>query len=268
MLYEGFKGGSEGVAFGGDGLLYVTAKGVVWQISSDGQASEFAKVPDAVGLAPWAADDLVVASFGAIKQPDGAIYTVTPAGEASFLVDGIDSPNFVTIAADGSALISDDFGTRVFRVTQSGQLSVVIEDVPSPNGMAFSPDGTSFYVASTFTVDGQLTRFDVDGEGMPIEASAREILHLGLGSTPDGIAVDVDNRVYVAANLKSEIWRVDGGSEEVVEGELVTADVVHPASLAFGRGPAYDPCSIYVSELDGARNVRVVVGTRGAELYH
>ncbi len=267
VLYEGFKGGSEGVAFGSDGLLYVTADSIVWRISPEGEASEFSEVPVALGLAPWASGELVVASFGVFDQPDGAIYRVTPAGEASFLVDGIDSPNFVTIASDGSALISDDFDTRVFRVTESGELSVVIDDVPSPNGMAFSPDGASFYVASTFTADGQLTRFDVDGEGMPIEASAREILQLGFGSTPDGIAVDIENRVYVAANLKSEIWRVDGASEEVVPGELVTSDVLHPASLAFGRGPAYDPCSIYVSELDGARIVRVGVGTRGAELY-
>ncbi len=268
VLYEGFPEGTEGITFGADGLLYTTTFGVVWRIDPAGTASEFAAVPTALGLAPWGdAGELVVASFGVYNQPDGAVYTVSAEGEATLLTVGIDSPNFVTIAADGSALISDDFDTRVFRVTAGGELTVVIEDVPSPNGMAYSPDGSSFYVASTFTDDGQLTRYDVDGEGMPIESSAREIMHLGIGSTPDGIAVDADNRVYVAANLRSEIWRVDGGAEEVIEGELVTSDVMNPASLAFGVGPAYDPCSIYVTELDGARIVRVAIGTRGAELY-
>ena len=268
ILYEGFPEGTEGITFGADGILYTTTFGMVWRIDPDGEASEFAAVPDALGLAPWGeAGELVVASFGVYNKPDGAVYTVTSEGEATLLATGIDSPNFVTIAADGSALISDDFDTRVFRVTPEGELTIAIEDVPSPNGMAYSPDGSSFYVASTFTDDGQLTRYDVDASGMPIESTAREIMHLGIGSTPDGIAVDIDNRVYVAANLRSEIWRVDGDAEVVTEGELVTSDVMNPASLAFGRGPAYDPCSIYVTELDGARIVRVSIGTRGADLY-
>lgn len=265
-FYEGFAAGSEGIAFGVDGLLYATTDGIVWRITPDGVAAHFADVPDALGLAPWGSGDLVVASFGVYNQPDGAIYTVSPEGTATFLADGIDSPNFVAIAGDGSALISDDFDTRVFRVDSAGDLSVVIESVPSPNGMAYGADGASFYVASTFTDLGQLTRYDVDAGGLPIEASAREILHLGMGSTPDGIAVDEENRVYVAANLRSEIWRVDGDAEAVTEGELVTDAVQHPASLAFGRGPAYDPCSIYVTELDGARIVRVALGVRGAPL--
>lgn len=266
-FYQGFTGGSEGIAFGADGLLYATTDGIVWRLTPDGVAEQFAAVPDALGLAPWAGGDLVVASFGVYNQPDGAIYTVDAAGTPTFLVDGIDSPNFVTIAADGSALVSDDFDTRVFRVTPGGELSVALENVPSPNGMAYSPDGASLFVASTFTDDGQLTRYDVDADGLPIEASAREILHLGIGSTPDGIAVDEDNRVYVAANLLHEIWRVDGDAETLTEGELVTDAVKNPASLAFGRGPDYDPCSIYVTELDGDRIVRVAVGSRGAPLY-
>jgi gluconolactonase len=266
-FYQGFKDGSEGITFGADGLLYATTDGVVWRLTPDGVAEQFAAVPDALGLAPWAGGDLVVASFGVYNQPDGAIYTVDAAGTPTFLVDGIDSPNFVAIAADGSALVSDDFDTRVFRVTPGGELSVALENVPSPNGMAYSPDGASLFIASTFTDDGQLTRYDVDADGMPIEASAREILHLGIGSTPDGIAVDEDNRVYVAANLLNEIWRVDGGAETLTEGELVTDAVKNPASLAFGRGPDYDPCSIYVTELDGDRIVRVAIGSRGAPLY-
>ncbi|MEZ4449649.1 MAG: SMP-30/gluconolactonase/LRE family protein [Nannocystaceae bacterium] len=264
---SGFTGGTEGIAFGADGLLYATTDGVVWRLSPDGVAEQFALVPDALGLAPWGNGDLVVASFGVYNQPDGAIYTVDPAGAATVLVDGIDSPNFVAIAADGSALVSDDFDTRVFRVTAEGALSVAIEDVPSPNGMAYSVDGSSFYVASTFTQEGQLTRYDVDADGLPIPASAREILQLGLGATPDGIVVDEENRVYVAANLKNQIWRVDGDAESLSEPELVTEAVQYPASMAFGRGPDYDPCSLYVTQLDDDRILRVVVGARGAPLY-
>ncbi|MCA9652789.1 MAG: SMP-30/gluconolactonase/LRE family protein [Myxococcales bacterium] len=271
VFYDGFTGGSEGIAFGADGDLYVTTSdmgdGIVWRLDEAAALSEHAAVPSALGLAGRGDGSLVVASIGVNGMPDGAVYVVDAAGVASELATGIDSPNFVTIAPDGSALVSDDFDTRVFRVAPDGMVSVAIADVPSPNGMAYSPDGAWLYVASTFSADGQLTRYEVDGDGMPIEASAVEILHLGPGSTPDGIAVDEDGRVYVAANLFGEIWRVDGAAPEVVEGELVAEGLGSPASLAFGRGPGFDPCSIYVTQLFGDRVLRVGVGMMGAMLY-
>lgn len=271
VFYEGFADGSEGIAFGADGDLYVTTTvdgdGTLWRLDETGAISEFAQVPSALGLAARADGGFVVASIGVNGDPDGAVYTVDAAGMASQLAVGIDSPNFVAIAPDGSALVSDDFDTRVFRVGTDGSVDVVIADVPSPNGLAYSPDGAWLYVASTFTPDGQLTRYEVDGEGMPIEDSAVEILHLGAGSTPDGIAVDEDGYVYVAANLFGEIWRVDGAATEVVEGELVASDLGSPASLAFGRGEGFDPCSLYMTQLFGDQVLRVGVGVAGAPLY-
>ncbi|MCA9704990.1 MAG: SMP-30/gluconolactonase/LRE family protein [Myxococcales bacterium] len=270
VFYEGFDDGSEGIAFGADGDLYVTTTemgvGVVWRLDEAAARSEHASVPYALGLAPRADGGFVVASIGVNAAPDGAVYTVDPAGVVAELATGIDSPNFVTIAPDGSALVSDDFDTRVFRVDADGTVSVAIADVPSPNGMAYSPDGAWLYVASTFTVDGQLTRYDVDAAGMPTEASAVEILHLGAGSTPDGIAVDQDGMVYVAANLPGEIWRVDGAATELVEGERVAEGLGSPASLAFGRGEGFDPCSVYVTQLFGSQVLRVGVGVTGAVL--
>jgi gluconolactonase len=265
-LYAGFADGSEGASFGADGRLRVTSGDHVWTVDAAGVAGMFAEVPAAVGLADLADGGFVVAAFGVAQAPDGAVYRVGADGQASVLAVGIDDPNFVTIAPDGSALVSDDFDTRVFRVTLAGEVSVVLE-VESPNGMAYGPDGASFYVASTFTADGQLTRFDVDDAGLPVQASAREILHLGTGSTPDGIAVDEDGYVYVAANLGNAIWRVDGAAETLQPGELV-AELAYPASLAFGRGAGYDPCSIYVTQLLADGVIRVAIGARGAPLYH
>ncbi len=265
-LYQGFADGSEGVSFGPKGLLHVTSGAHVWTIDADGVATMFADVPAAVGLADLADGSFIVAAFGKAQEPDGAVYRVTAEGQASVLAAGIDDPNFITIAPDGSALVSDDFDTRVFRVTPEGQVSVVL-NVESPNGMAYGPDGASFYVASTFTADGQLTRFDVDDAGLPIEATAREILHLGTGTTPDGIAVAEDGFVYVAANLGGAIWRVDGAAETLQPGELV-AELPYPASLAFGRGPGFDPCSLYVTQLLADGVIRVAIGAHGAPLYH
>lgn len=139
-------------------------------------------------------------------------------------------------------------------------------NVESPNGMAYSPDGKRLYVASTFTQKAQLTRYDVDAAGMPIEASAIEIAHLGPGATPDGIAVSADDHVYIAANLAGKIWRVPGAVDGLQDAELV-AEMPYPASLAFGRGPGFDPCSLYATQLLADGIIRIAVGVQGAPLY-
>lgn len=265
FVTHAFTGGSEGIAFGADGLLRVTADDGVFRIDAAGQVEPFAAVPSPVGLAGLADGGFIVASFGQVMTPDGAVYRVDADGAASMLAVGIDDPNFITIAPDGSALVSDDFDTRVFRVTLTGEVSVALE-VESPNGMAYSPDGAAFYVASTFTTDAQVTRFAVDAGGLPVPGTGLEIVHVGEGSTPDGLAVSEDNRVYIAANLGGAIYRVDGAASELQEPELV-ASLAYPASLAFGRGPAFDPCSLYVTQLAADGVVRVSVGVRGAALY-
>ncbi len=267
VLYEGFADGSEGLTFGPDGVLYVTTDGLVWQITADGVATEFAMVPDALGLAARADGSFVVASIGQLGAADGAVYTVDADGVATELATGIDSPNFVALTPGGIALISDDFDTRVFAVTTAGEVSVAIADVPSPNGIAYGPAGDVLFVASTFSPQAQLTRYDVDDQGFPVEATALEIMHLGAMATPDGIAVDAEGRVYVAANLPGEVWRVDGMVQALTEGELFASGLGSPASLAFGEGEGYDPCSLYVTQLSGPQVLRLAVGTPGAPVF-
>ena len=80
-FYAGFSG-SEGIAFGADGRLYVTTNedgdGTIWQLDADANLSEFAKVPYALGLAPRPEGGLVVASIGVTDASvnDGAVYVV------------------------------------------------------------------------------------------------------------------------------------------------------------------------------------------------
>lgn len=271
VIYDGFSDGSEGVAFTNDGRLIVSTledgEGILWNITPAGEAEMFSQLPYALGLAPLADGGLVVASIGELMQPDGGVYTVSAGGRASLLASGIDSANFVTVAPDGSVLVSDDFDTRVFRVDSRGTVTTVIEDVSSPNGMAYSPSGDAFYVASTFSSNGELTRYDVDDGGLPIESTAVEILHTGAGKFNDGIAVGADGSVFVLANFAGEIWRVDGTATSLQDGEVVADGLASPASIAFGRGEDFDPCSGYVTSLMGSQVVRVSLGVEGAPLY-
>ena len=68
------------------------------------------------------------------------------------------------------------------------------------------------------------------------------------------------------APMAAAIWRVDGAASEMQDGELV-ASLKFPASLAFGRGPGFDPCSLYVTQLAADGVIRVAVGSPGAPRY-
>lgn len=270
VLYDGFGDGSEGIAFGADGRLIATTNrngvGTLWELTPGGRAIEFAQLPYALGLAPRPGGGFVVASIGELEEPDGAVYDVSADGDVSLLTSGMDSPNFVALVADGSALVSDVFGTRVFHVSASGTVSTAIENVPSPNGIAYSPSRDALYVASTLSTNGELIRYDVGEDDLPIEVSGVEILHTGPGALNDGIAVDVDGFVYVLANLRGEIWRVDGAATTLQAGDVVASGLESPASIAFGRADGFDPCSGYVTELLGTRVVRVSLGSEGLPL--
>ncbi|MFN3198219.1 MAG: SMP-30/gluconolactonase/LRE family protein [Bradymonadia bacterium] len=274
IFYDGFptgiEGGSEGVSFGADGRLYVGSAGTLWAFGPDGGEPEaFAEVPDLIGFAP-AGDGFVVASFGpssAEDVTDGVVYSVSAAGEVTPLATDLFNPNFVAMMPDGSALVSDASSTRIIRVATDGSVSEVIGDVPSPNGMAYSPEGDALYVASTFTPEGQVTRFAVDADGLPLADDRSEIAALGAGFTLDGVAVGASGAVYVAANVKHALWKLTPGEAGApFEAALFAEGARNPASLAFGAGEGFDPCSVYVTQLFGSAVYRVAIGEPGAPL--
>ena len=258
---------TEGAAFGPDGLLYVSGGGVIHRVAADGSHEPLAEVASALGLAP-VADGLVAAQMGASTAPtvvDGGMARIALDGTVTVLSTTIPSGNAVLVTPTGSVLVSDDFAPHIYLVSPAGETVDLLTSVASPNGMAYSPDGTTFYVASTFTTRGEVTAFDVDGSGLPVDGTGREIARLGNGSTPDGMAVDARGRVYVAANLQRRIARIDPATGQTVN---VVTGLSTPASMAFGRGPGFDPCSIYVTSLSGPSVYRVVLDTPGAPVTY
>jgi gluconolactonase len=262
VFFDGFSG-SEGISFGPDGLLYVGGGGKIWRFDAQGVRTELAEVPNPLGLAP-APDGVWVASKGPSDSPavvDGGVYRVTTDGTVTALSLLIPSPNAIVEAANGTLLTSDDFDTRVWRVDADGTTSEWLTEVPSPNGLAYSPDRTVLYIASTFTDAGEVWAWDVDADGLPIGAG-RQIASLGPSATNDGLAVDANGLVYVAANLEHRIVIIDPAGGEPVN--LAAEGMLTPASLAFGNGEGFDPCSIYVTELLGSKILRIGVGVPGA----
>ena len=148
-------------------------------------------------------------------------------GTVSALADGYDgvrlnSPNDVAIAADGAYWFTDpDYGITqpleghpgereygacwVFRLGPDGTLAPVVRDLDRPNGIAFSPDGAVLYVTDTGAAPA-IHACDVQGVAV---GSGRRFAAPAVGHS-DGIAVDVDGRVWSSAGDGVHVYERDG----------------------------------------------------------
>ena len=137
------------------------------------------------------------------------------------------SPNDVAVHSDGSFWFTDpDYGIRqpqeghpgereyggcyVFRVHDGG-VTPVITDIGRPNGIAFSPDETRLYVTDTAAALGDgdahhILAYDV-ADGHVI--NPRVLTEVGPG-VPDGIAVDVEGRIWSSSATGVQVFAPDG----------------------------------------------------------
>jgi gluconolactonase len=179
----------------------------------------------------------------------------------------LNSPNDVALASDGAYWFTDpDYGItqdaeghpgereyggcRVFRWSRDEGLTSVVDDMDRPNGIAFSPEGDILYVTDTGTGRG-IRAYVVDGgtvrEGRPFAA-------VPVGA-PDGIAVDVEGRVWSSGGDGLHVF--DDRGEELLF--VPVPEVV--ANLCFG---GEDGTDLFVTATTSL--YRVHTSTRDARL--
>lgn len=139
-------------------------------------------------------------------------------GEITVLVDQfhghpLGAPNDLTIDARGRVYFTarfpnDDPKTHnvnsVYRIDPNGQVARVLQepDIHMPNGVEVSPDGRTLYLIES---DGRANRnrgifaYDLRDDGSV--ANARRIIDFSPGRGGDGLCVDADGNLYVAAGL-------------------------------------------------------------------
>ncbi|MCL7970470.1 MAG: SMP-30/gluconolactonase/LRE family protein [marine benthic group bacterium] len=275
VLVDGAFRRCEGIAFNGEGDLYVAGNAALWRVSPSGDVTKIADMYSNLGLAPIGDRDILMADFGPTNRfdrgpnADGIVWRVTPEGDTTRVVDGgIGDPNFVLVLADGSFLVTDDATDEILWVGEDGQPQLFTDAVGHPNGIALSADGITLYVAQIFE---SLRPFVPSGKlwAIPMQegdvgALPELVVDLGDRAALDGLAMDEHGRVYVAANGLGEIWRVDPSTGESV---LIAEDMPGAASIAFGRG-IFDHEAIYVTSTRTGRVWEVKVGAKGAALYH
>jgi len=109
--------------------------------------------------------------------------------------------NDLTFGADGSCYFTDQGQTgmhdptgRVYRYRPDGHLDCLLATAPSPNGIALDSTGRVLFVAVTRA--NAVWRGPLLADGTMSKVGAFRTFHGTSG--PDGMAVDVDNRLVVA----------------------------------------------------------------------
>ena len=273
ILVDGRFQRSEGIAFNGEGDLYVTANASLWRVSTRGEVTWIANMYSNLGLAPIGDRDLLVADFGPRDRfnhgpnDDGIVWRITPEGDQTVAATGIADPNFVTVLDDGSYLVSDDAVDDIWIVEPGADARLFTTSIGHPNGMVISADGTTLYVAQIFDGinpyiwDERIWSLPIEG-GDP--AGPPQLLATtGFESGPDGLAMDALGRIYAACNNAGTIIRIDPFDGSTT---LIAQDMPGVASLAFGRG-AFDRRAIFATSTRTGRIWKVRVGITGAPLH-
>ena len=96
-------------------------------------------------------------------------------------------------------------------------------------------------------------------DGKPVK-DAKIIVRAGPNAAPDGLAMDAEGRLYIAANREGKIWRYDPATDEMM---LIAEGMFGCASLASLTGMG-DPNFILVLE----DKTYLVSDDATADIYH
>ena len=139
----------------------------------------------------------------ASSRAEGTVYRISPTGEISTFAEGMGIATGLAFDPAGNLFVGDRSGT-IFKISPTGEIFVfaTIEPSVAAYHLAFMDDGTLLVTAPTTSSNEVIHAISPAGEAT--------IFYRGLGR-PQGLAVDEDNNVYVAASLAGRrgIVRID-----------------------------------------------------------
>jgi gluconolactonase len=241
----------EGVAWGPDGHLYAGGEaGQIYKI--DVEAGTVDQIATTGGFVLGLAidrDNNVYACDSELR----AVVRVTPEGAVSEYSSGsqerpMQTPNYPVFDRYGNLYVSDsgswpEGGGCIFRVSPDGKTEVWSTEVARfANGLALSPDGGILYVVES-TLPG-VSRIPLNEDGSA--GQAEPVVELP-GTVPDGIAFDVEGRLFISCYRPDRIYTFDpdAGLQILAEDPLGTA-LAAPTNIAFGRG---DLSTLFIASL-------------------
>jgi sugar lactone lactonase YvrE len=188
----------------GDLLIASTHDRTVLRRAGDGTLTLHA---DLSGVATWHINDMVVDARGRA---------------------------YVGNYGDDTAPPTPPFPADLALVQPDGTVSVAASGLRFANGMVVSPDGATLVVAETRSHPGQLTAFTIDEETGAL-SDRRDLAVFDDTVFPDGLTIDAQGGVWVAAPFSREVLRVDSGG--VITDRVEVDD---PYAVALGGADGRD----------------------------
>lgn len=218
--------------------------GAVYRLDGDGVVTKLADREHVGGLVAHAGGGLLASGHDvAVLDEYGGVRVVLEPGDGWGFNDlTTDAAGNVFVGRHGEKPTgkAPTVAASLWRIGAAGQASRCYGGIQLTNGLGFSPDGSHLY--HNDTVIRTLLVSDVGADGRL--ANRRVCFVLDAGS-PDGLAVDADGCVWVAAMSAGRIIRVtpDGREDLVLE-----SPSRWPASVCFGGADGRD---LYVVTFGG-----------------
>jgi sugar lactone lactonase YvrE len=181
--------------------------------------------PDRVGT-PFVSG--ILNPTGLAFDPEGNVYRIDAGGEASVYAEGMGVATGAAFDADGNLFVGDRNGT-IFKIAPDRKIFVYATLEPSVSAyhLAVASDGTLFVTAPSLSPNDSVWAVDRDG--------STSAWFRGL-SRPQGLALDRDGNVYVAASLRGRrgLVRIStaGNAELVVAGYNLVGVAFSPLGTA------------------------------------
>jgi gluconolactonase len=229
---------------GGPNGAAVDAGGRLWVVQNGGRVMESKSTPTEAGIQ--------------ILGTDGSVDTV--------IGPALHAPNDCAFGPDGRLWFTDPYGRlmppsgagpqgRIWAYTPaSGEFELVAANLSHPNGLCFTPDGARLYVSDTH--DRSIVALEVDAVGV-----RRPELVAGLPEgMPDGMALDAEGRLWVAATTSEGIGVLgpDGRWEFIALGDSF------PTNVCFA---GHDLATMIVTVARGGRVIAREVPVPGVALF-
>jgi gluconolactonase len=187
-------GGANSAALASDGGFVVTQNGGV----------DFGNRPLPNGL-------FKTAPYPPVRRVSPGLQRVLPNGDVIRLLDQMQAPNDLTIGPDGTIYFTDPRPyppppgsqiSRVMEMSPDGTLRTILGGLSFCNGIARERDGNLI-----ITEGNGLMRVSLEGETEWI------IENVSAKHATDGLAIDVDGRIYMAAGMDHGVRIIEDGRE-------------------------------------------------------
>jgi gluconolactonase len=263
LIKDGFKGTEGPIAYTDGSLLFTeTNANRIVRIAPDNTVTTFLEDSNgANGLALNAAGELIAAQT--LKPQVGVIYPVDKKKAWAENFEGVpfQRPNDTVVDKSGGVYFTDS-GTRptkeipnpppshpgLFYITPAGELKRLANDIDRPNGVQLSKDEKVLYVANT--LGEHVLAYDVAADGSI--SNKRKFARLdgwknednAWSSGADGLAIDDNDRLYVASNSGIEVFTAKGDALGIIvlpqkPQNIAFAGTDKKTLYAVGRGSAY-----------------------------